>query len=97
MRWIVALLATITAANAVPREEFYGDNNCSCGNIGPCCDEVEDDYYCICHSNHDSSISIPLTSPESPLPFYGQNYTYACVSDILCIIYGVSILTILCR
>ena len=94
MRWVVALLATITAANAVPREAFYGDNSCSCGNIDQCCDDNDVDYNCICHSDDDSSLSIPLTSP---LPFYGQNYTYACVSDILCIIYGVSILTILCR
>ena len=83
MRWIVALLATITAAKAVSREEFYGDNSCSCTyiddpDINRCCDDS--DYHCICHSDDDSSLSIALTSP---LPFYGQNYTYACVSYIL--------------
>ena len=88
MRWIVALLATITATNAVPREKFYGDNSCSCGKIADrCCDD--NDYNCICDSDDDSSVSISLTSP-APLPFYRQNYTYACVSDILryCVIHG---------
>ena len=75
MLWISLAALLFATINAV---KFYGDNGCSCTE-DQCCDD--NDYTCICFSDDDSSIIIELTS--TPLPFYGQNYTYVYVSYTL--------------
>ena len=76
MRWISLAALLFATINAV---QFYRDSGCSCSE-DQCCDD--NNYNCICYADDDLSVIIELASP---LPFYGQNYTYVYVSYLLCV------------